>query len=272
MDKIFEQYSLSELFAYVCPGTILLSSLLFWVDPKFNSSFWQREFVAIFLLLVSSYILGLILASYNRIAEFRYERNKLSKTGKRFGIFTKILDLIFTFAASRKPKVVVKMTTNLKANIYDNIHNLPDRLSAPIDGLSRLCSWEWLQMCRTLLANYTGEKHKAILAEAERLHRRFLFSMGVALALFLVAFQALLRFIIFALGNFWDFLNQWCNTLPNVNPFLLIIIAVLGFWSSSEMRRIADNISYRELYLIANCMPESRLAIEGLDDKYTNKS
>ena len=64
MKEILEKFGLSEFFAYICPGVILLSSLALWKWPDFTSDFWKQQAVVLLLGFILSYILGLILASF----------------------------------------------------------------------------------------------------------------------------------------------------------------------------------------------------------------
>ena len=265
MKELVEKYNLSDFFTYVLPGAIIILSILFWLPPKFHSCFWEKEFLVIFLLLLFSYTLGLILYSYNHICNRKYNQiihNRIVARSSRkrwwlLKIIDKLLHLIFSFLFIKNSQKIEKIVTESKIQISNNIDDISDKLPAKIESwmFSGLSFWEWLRMCGILLASYTDEDYKYILAEIESLHRRFLFSMNISLALFLVALQALLRLIIFVLDIFWVLFNQLHDNLPTINIFFLVVIAVISFWSSLEMRRIANNLFHRELYLIACLKP-----------------
>ena len=266
MKELVNKYNLIDFFVSLFPGAILCLSLLFWLDPKFESSFWGKEFLVqflvIFLLLLFPYILSSILNSYSRIyngiIHNRIYNRIVARSSRKWWwwllkIINKFLDLILDFFSIKNSKKIEIMIIELKMQISENIDDISDKLPAKIESwmLSGLSSWDWLQICRILLANYTKDNYEYILAEAESLHRRFLFSMDISLALSLIGLQALLRLIIFTLSIFLLLFERLHETLPNVNIFFLVVIAVISFWSSFEMRRIANNMYFRELYLIA---------------------
>ena len=88
MKEIAEKIGLSDFFAYICPGTILLFSFVLWMRPDFKSPPWElilkQQFLAILLFSILAYTLGLLLSSVNQMMQVRYYRLDLREAG---GIF-----------------------------------------------------------------------------------------------------------------------------------------------------------------------------------------
>ena len=124
---------------------------------------------------------------------------------------------------------------NLK--ITDDLSDL-----AHLQGLSILeIPWDRLVIYRTIIADWMGEKGKYILTEAESVHRRFLFSLGVAMALSLLTLQSLIRLILC--------ISPLCNSLPSCPLGLLVLITLLGELTSFRLRVVAGRWWEEELIL-----------------------
>ncbi len=250
MKEILEKFGLSEFFAHICPGGILLSSLALWAQLKFDSPFWNREVLVAISVLLLSYTLGLILASFNRMALVRYLR---SAPAERRGFLRKIragtIRLLYHFSLPRFTS----------SNVHANLRIAEDlaRL-AGVDSLPALAGpWDGLVIYRTFVADRVGERGKAILTEADTFHRRFLFSMGVALAVYLLAIQALIRFILHFFGKAFheSIFTSWNQTLPAISPFWLAAITIFGLGASLELRQIAIRMWELERDLTESLIP-----------------
>ena len=228
-----------DFFAYICPGAILLLSLLFWFKPNFEYPIFQKEFILVFLLLIVSYVLGLIIELYNCLSE----------------------QSASSFFSPRRPRNdrINQIVTDLAIRFSENLDDLELELFESSEELAFLGvlsnldrSWERLFVYRTLMSDRLGDKGKTIIAEANNLRRRFLFSWGLALTLRVLALQALVRLLIFAIGNnYWDFLKQWDSSLPNIAPNILFSIAVGAFLLSFAMQLVANRFYNLEIYLTA---------------------
>ena len=229
MKEVLEKFGLVEFFAYICPGLILLTSLALWTRLNFDAPFWKQEALVIVLVLILSYILGLILASFNDMSQRQYHRS------------IGAIRILYSFPSPRFTPSVVQANLTIAEDL--------ERLAGG-GGLSSLASpWDRLVIYRALVASRLGDRGKAILAEADILHRRFRFAMGVALAVFLVAIQSFFRLILVVLGFFLDAILTWNSMLPSVSPILLLCITAIGLWASFELRRFAIRMWELERYL-----------------------
>jgi len=246
MKELFEKIGLSEFFSYVCPGVILLSSLTFWIWPDFKSEFWKQQVLVTFLGFVFSYMLGLVLASFNDMAQVRYpcsarrEQRKLLRH-----IRAMLIRLFCRFPSPQYNPSIVQANLSIAEDL--------ERLSG-LAGLSNLATpWDRLLIYRTLKNDQVGKRCKAVLSEASNLHRRFRFCMGMALAIFLLAVQSLIRLILLILGHFFpdSIITYWNMTLPIDYPWL-IVISIVGIWASVELRHVAIRMWELERYLTAS--------------------
>lgn len=247
MKEILEKFGLSEFFAYICPGLLLLSSLALWKRPDFTSDFWKQQAVVLLLGFILSYILGLILASFNHIAWTRYPRLNQEYQGGFLGKLRRGMNLLlYHLPLPRSTDSIAEASLRIADDLV--------RLSR-IGGLSSLADpLEWLSVYRTLVADEVGEKRKAVLTEADTLHRRCLFCTGVALAVYLTAIQALIRLILYLSGKAFveSIFTSWNKTLPLISPFWLAAITIFGLWASFELRQVAIRMWELERYLTAS--------------------
>jgi hypothetical protein len=137
---------------------------------------------------------------------------------------------------------------------------------AGVPGLSLLQNpWEMLATYRTIMSTRLGAKVLPILTEAQWVHRRLLFALGVALAVLIVGLQAIVRLLLFVLANSlplaskwlalrleWPSLVMWIESLPHTSAPTLIAIGILGLASSYGLRKIAGRMWEYELLLTSS--------------------
>jgi hypothetical protein len=213
MKDLLEKIGLGDLFAYVCPGTILLCSLLLWLDRTdlpagVERNSWQSLAISI-VLGILAYTLGLIVAWWSSEGAALYLRQagrlRLKWTRARACIL-RLLGILHWIPAPRVNPSIIQ--SNLQ--ITEDLHNF-----VQLQGLSSLeIPWDRLAIYRAIMADQVGDKAKGVLAEADSFHRRFLVSQGVALACALVAAQALVRLLLFPL---------WCGAQP-VGVYVSLVV------------------------------------------------
>lgn len=246
MKEILEKFGASEFFAYICPGVILLTSLALWTELHFGSLFWKQQALVIILVLIISYILGLMLASFNDRAQAHYP-HPTSGRGRVCQGWQSAIRLPDRFPASPSfARAIVEANLVVAQDL--------ERLSG-ISGLSSFASpWDRLVIYRALKAGRVGDKGLSILVAADTYHRRCLFCMGMALALLLVAIQSLLRFLLLILPCI---LGSWHSAFPPVSSSWLIVLGLFGVWASFELRQVAIRLWGLERYLTASLsLPE----------------
>lgn len=264
MKEIIERFGLSEFFAYISPGIILLSSLGLWAKPDFTSAFWKQEFLVIVIFLILSYTLGLILVTINNIGLTRHLRKSIKK---RKGILSKIWGWVICFFSPF-------LSPHFTPSIVDaNLRIAQDLIR--ISGIGGASAYvnplDWLVIYRVMKADYVGENCKLVLSEADTFHRRFRFSMGVSLALFLLAIQSILRLFLFCLETFYESIRTFINNaFPSINYFWLIVLIIFGLWSSFTLRKFAIQMWDLERYLTVSLTQVSPLAPEAKDSSDRN--
>ena len=116
-----------------------------------------------------------------------------------------------------------------KLRIAEDLHRYTG-----IQSLSLIAtSWDWLVLYRIIMAERLGNLGRAILMEAAGIHRRFLFSQGVALVFLLLASQSIIRIIVL--------LTPINDFFPSISPPSLVVITVFGAFTSFGLRIIAGN-------------------------------
>jgi hypothetical protein len=249
MKELIEKVGISELFAYLCPGLILLLSLRFWIEPKKMDEIFReiikQDLILVILVLILSYTLGLIVASWsNRGAALYYRLKGRIKVSRQISndcyLFQNIALWLIGF---------MHWLPQFRVNASVVANNL--RIAQDLDELVRLqglssldIPWDRLVIYRTIMAGRVGEKGKTILTEADSIHRRFLFALGVAMALFLLAFQSLIRLILS--------MTPWNASLPHIPVIWLVVIAFLAGLTSYSLRIVAGRWWEQELILTSS--------------------
>jgi hypothetical protein len=263
MKEIFSKVGIGDVFAYLCPGALLLGSFLLWVAPddllllKAGKDTWQSIVLSAFVLILS-YMLGLIVAMGGSGGAALYLRKRrrerylhlpppqswltrpLVYTARLARwVYVRLLGLLWFLPEPRiDPVLLAGANTRMASSL--------SRRTGPL-GLSNVeTPWDWLALYRTAVADGLRRRGKAVLAEADAVHRRFLFSQGVALAAALLAAQALARLVLGWLTPAWD------TTLPAVEPAGLVALLVLGFFASLGLRYNAGRCWEMEFVLTAN--------------------
>lgn len=242
MKEILSKFGISDFFIYICPGSIIFVSLFLWIKPDFDSNFWKPHLLAAFLILISVYSLGLILASYNRKAQTQY---LLLSQPKKDGWLIKVFRLFWKFSSRHPDRYYAEYTIRIKEQI--------ERLDVP-PGLSKITTyWEYLEIYRKLIIDRSTDGNKFIEVEAENYQRRSLFAMGISIAIFLVTIQVIFRVIIIELGSIFEIFNNLNGKLHDIDIIHLIVIASIGIIASIGLRQVAFRMFIIELYLTA-CM------------------
>lgn len=253
MKDLLEKLDLVEFFAYLCPGIIILSSIVLWrpnLTAVFGEEVAKHEVLVIIILLVVSYALGVMIASWSGAGADYYVRTYKNQQKQPAGWRRPAWWVILLFhwlpvPQSGRALVEKQLQISEALELHTGLQGLPI-LQNP---------WERLATYRILVSGKVGDKGRPILTEAEWVHRRLLFALGVALALLLLFLQATLRLLLlgfhklklFTLGP-EDF-TSWVDSLPAINVLTLLIIAAFSLTASFGLRRIAARWWQYELLL-----------------------
>jgi hypothetical protein len=242
--EIFEKVGLSEFFAYVCPGVILFSSLALWVRPQaitdfFGNSIIGHEFLIIIFILIFCYTLGLIVASWSSGGGNLYirlkRRGRTLKTRKDM-VLQWLLWIPHGLPEPRSNASTVEGSLRMAEDLQGY---------SGLQGLSLFeTPWDWLVLYRIVMTDRVGDQGRSILTEADSIHRRFLFCQAVAFAFFLVATQSFIRYLL---------LDTCLNNLfPSISPLGLVVITLLGGFTSFGLRNVAGRWWEHELVLTSS--------------------
>jgi hypothetical protein len=245
MKEYLEKIGVSDFFAYICSGLILLASFAVWKLPDFGSAFWKQQAVVILLGVILSYTIGQIIASWVDKAWARYNRQD------RLANLRRVLMKLFCSAPPHRLQAsVIEASLRITQDLEQLSHS---------GGLSnKVAPWDRLTIYRALKVDQLGPKVQVAVAEAENFQRGFLFSIGMAVAIRLVAVQSLIRFAILAGFSFvqlrsfsWYHIWQATSSLLTGSVWL-VILSILCFWASDQLRQIGIRMWEGEIYLTAS--------------------
>lgn len=263
MTQVLEKLSMSEVLGYISPGVALLASLALWIHPGFNSGFWDQQIIVGVFALLLSYTGGWVIASFNQMAIIRYSDNT-PRRGTLRKILITISRVIYWFPSPRHTSETVVNSIRIDADM---------ELLTGTDGRSTTESpWDRLVVYRCIKSDQLKSLAESRLREAENFYRRYLFSMGMAVAILLVAIQVTIRLFADLISCARPDLYTWCSHLPGsfflvmpdanyliglpIPPFWSLFIIVFGLFSSFELRRIAFRMWELETYLTSRLAPE----------------
>ena len=271
MKDLLEKLDLIELFAYLCPGIIVLYSSVFWAKPDLavllGDELAKHQLVVAALLIIASYTSGMLVASWSSAGADYYIRiyknpQKIPTSWRR-----PIWWIVCFFHALPVPRSTSFLVEG-QLQISEGIDKY-----AGVPGLSLLQNpWDRLATYRTIMSGRLGRKGRPILTEAQWVHRRLLFALGVALAVLIVGLQAIVRLLLYGfttwlpLTSKWLLINfqalplnfqvfpltSWVESLPHTSLPSLVGIGIIGIASSLGLRKIAGRMWEYELLLTSS--------------------
>lgn len=258
----------TELFAYLCPGAITLMSLAFWIRPNLECTFGEQiahnEFVVAIVFLLLSYAAGLPVAVASEagankylltIAERRMLEQKPNFRSRMLGFFFWIPQLRST-----------------KESVRARLHVLKQIEGFGLSGVSTLSSWTNLAIYRTLVAERLLHPATLVLQEAERVHRRRLFALGVGFALIVVSVQGLIRTILLVASEIFAKSPAALSlaSLPATSLGALLSITLLTGAASFGLRWVAGR--FWECKFLLTCSDPLKLDLETENEKPDGRS
>ena len=193
MKDIVQGLGLTEIFARLCPGLILLSSAALWLPPLSKDSLdqlKQYELVLLALGLIAGYTLGLILEAASGWSAQRYTRLKVGhKPEERFRRWLYQLRLWFF-------SLLVGFRFRMEASTTDGLLRIVEQLedNGIEAGLGeRFSPLDLIWSYRAIVSGPLGERAQPLLRVSENIRARLLFTLGVEFSLLVTAAVALLR-------------------------------------------------------------------------------
>lgn len=254
MGDLLEKFGLTEFFAFLCPGVVVGTSALLWINPKLSNLLGKeladQQVVVGLLLLVASYTVGMVVSSFGTGGSYLYLRNKRKIDG---GVGSNGLWRQMILYLSMIPLVLFwipdpKLSTRANRSIIEA--NL--RISEDLETFGGLqgqvvarSQWDLLSTYRAVMSGRVGEVGRPIVAELEAMHRRVLFALGVSAALLILAVVAVSKiFLPFALLQF-----GWSPQPPEIGFPSLLAIAIGATLGCFLLRLVAGHWWLAELFL-----------------------
>lgn len=265
MTQVIEKLSLSEILGYISPGVALLASLGLWMSPSFNSGFWKQQFLVGIFALLLSYTGGWIIASFNQMAIVRHSNSARSpRHGLLRNMLMAALRAIYWFPSPRPNRETFEATMRIEEDL--------ELLTGTGRRSITANPWDRLVVYRCLKSDQLKNLAESRLREADNFYRRYLFSMGMAVSVLLVAVQAIIRFLVDIISCSRPDLYTWCGQVPGsfflvmpdtkyliglpIPPFWSFLIFIFGLFISFELRRIAFRMWALETFLTSRLAPE----------------
>ena len=194
MKDLVQGLGLTEVFARLCPGLILLSSAALWFSPseKQLGQLEQYEWVLLALGLIAAYTLGLILETgsgwlAHRYLEMGYSGRPPETDAQRaYDRRLRFLRLLVGFVIRKDDTYTAEGRLRMIEQLEDN--------GIEID-LKKLSLLDLLWVYRTLVAGPVGERAQPVLRVTENIRARLLFALGVAFSLLLSSVSAVVKLL-----------------------------------------------------------------------------
>jgi len=155
MKDFLEKFTLTEFFAYLCPGVILFCSFALWIASDLNqvlgSKLEKHPLVVAFILLIACYALGLIVTAWGSsganlyVREYLYRRVRPRRAGLREQMVWLVRRFLHEVPVPRQTRSMVDGQLRIAEDL-ESYAGLP--------GLSALQSpWDRLTTYRTIIAD-----------------------------------------------------------------------------------------------------------------------
>lgn len=236
LKDFLDRFGLGEVFAHILPGFVVLLSTLVWWSVDDESLLFESSLAAIAILLLVSYTIGLVIASYLTIAEGRYllARHQYRKQRWLRRIPTGLILLACRYASPKPDIILTDWVTGIAATLRD--------LGAPIGLTQHIKTSERLGVFQAIAR---GRGLDDIIEEAQGYRRRAMYAMGVGIALALAAAQMLGRVVAEIVVT--PVPTSW----PDINGGILWAGAAVSAWTSLELRRVGLRMYAMEAYVSA---------------------
>jgi hypothetical protein len=244
----------TELFAYLCPGAITLLSIALWTRPDLADvlgvELGNNEFVTTIAFLLIAYAIGLMIATFSEAGANRYWIARLRRTaqGKNKTQSKQTLKVNALYWAFLAFFFWLPQWRLLSESVPEFVQERV-RLQVELDrcglrGLSRgLTQWTIMATYRMIVAERLPHPAKLLFREAESVHRRRLFALGVATAFMLVALQVVVKM---SLGVFGlapsSPVTRWLGPLVQKPSLPFILLALTAAAASFGLRYVAGRL------------------------------
>lgn len=230
---------LTEIFARLCPGLILLSSATLWLSPPSKDSLAQPkqyELVLLAMGLIAAYTLGLILETASGWLAHRY--TKFGGSGYQpAGLTRRWLDRLRLWFFSLLVGFRFRMEVSTTEGLLRIVEQLEDNgIEAGLG--ERFSPLDLIWSYRTVVSGPLGERAQPLLRLSENIRARLLFTLGVEFSLLVTAAVALLRIIIEGWSGTPGLGESIASRAGVANWFVGMVGVVLSFLLRPVMARL----------------------------------
>lgn len=246
MQEFLDRFGLTEALAYLAPGVIVLLSIPLWIQPDLGGvlgpALADQQFVVAVVLFVASYALGFIIAWWSEAGAAGYFLRQ-AHSSRRAPVFW----FLWLFHSLPLPTVDIAMVEQ-RLRFAERLAKLG------VHGLSRVPQTPWGELAafRTLMSGRIHDFDRGVLAEANVVHTRLQFALGVGLAVLLVALQCFARVLVRMppeMGLDWGAIASFDGQLQDISTSFLLAVAILGLAVSFGLRRVAGQWLDYEMFL-----------------------
>ena len=163
MKDLLDHIGLTEIFAYLCPGAVVLCSLGLWLDEVPTELLKQakdQQVLAIFVVLVTSYSIGLVIAVWGAAGGSRFVSAKEARAYSSVSVF-----LRFSWFRYGYPLLWLLHSLPLPRQddtTLERLMQLGERMERYGLRDARLPPWEFLTTYRTIASGAMPECQDSI--------------------------------------------------------------------------------------------------------------
>jgi hypothetical protein len=240
MKEFLEKFGLTEILSHFFPGFLALCALLVWVVPDptafLGPDLGKNEFLLGALLLISAYAVGLVLnmwglhGSQAATQTVPWPGGTWAQQLRYFGSWLRWRYVVV--AAGIRPPVPAAMLGLLE--IHDLLQGVYGAANMPL----LLYPTTQLTIFRAAFCERLKERVGVMLAEPEVERRRYVFAIGVALAMMVLSFSALARFALAMVVRIPAVELQGSASWRTNVPFVLLpILGLVAVFSAAQIAR-----------------------------------
>ena len=249
MKDLVQGLGLTEIFARLCPGLILLSSAALWLPPPskdLSDLLKPYELVLFALGLIAGYTLGLILEAASGWLAQHYWRLKFGYEPEE--LFPRWIRKLERWPVALLVGFNLRSEVSVREGLLRMTEQLEENGIEPPLG-QNFSSLDYMWYYRIVMSGPLGERAHPLLRVSENVRARLLFALGVEFSLLVTAAVAFLRIIIE--GWPWTLgLDESGSSLAAVSlcePCSLVV--AVGVVFSFLLRPVMARLWRQELFL-----------------------
>lgn len=253
MKEILDRIGITDLFAYLLPGVLVLSSTLLWTRPEpelfIGSDLASQPLIVGAFIVIAAYLSGMVIywASTWLLNYYRLKQIAIFEGSSRLNpnrIYRRVVIVLFWLLIP-----VFRSSTDEQERTVKLYFKISKALPADETELMTMGNpWDMYALIRSLATHRLGSRANDLIEEAKMTHARMLFAYGTALAFWLIALQVTLRIIIWVL--IWGLqIEATGPDLPYHGGSAFIAVALSAGLTSLIFKGLGDRCWYQETLL-----------------------